>query len=74
MQYSKVTQSVISYIEQHLLEDLGLDYFSALTSYSKFHLLRVFKKETGKTIGEYIRYRRLAVAANLLVNSNETVI
>lgn len=74
MEYSEVTQSVIAYIEQHLLSDLELAHFPELTGYSKFHLLRVFKKETGKTIGEYIRYRKLAVAANLLKDSNETII
>ncbi|WP_301109761.1 helix-turn-helix transcriptional regulator [Sporosarcina sp.] len=74
MEYSEVTQSVISYTEQHLLGDLELEHFQELTGYSKYHLLRVFKKETGKTIGEYIRNRRLAVAANLLIDSNETII
>ncbi|MCI2255325.1 helix-turn-helix domain-containing protein [Domibacillus sp. PGB-M46] len=41
--------------------------------YSTYLLLRVFKQETGKSIGEYIRIRRLAMAATLLLHSEKLI-
>lgn len=40
---------------------------------SESSLRRLFKKEMGKTIDEFVRDIKLAYAANLLVTSNETV-
>lgn len=74
MQYSEVTQKTISYIEGNLTEEIQLDVFPAVIGYSKFHLLRIFKEETGKSIGEYIRLRRVAMAAILLLHSDETIL
>lgn len=74
MQYSEVTQRTISYIESQLQEELPLDSFPRAVGYSKYHLLRVFKEETGRTIGEYIRMRRLAMASMLLLYSDESII
>lgn len=73
MQYSEVTQRTIMYIESHLTEALQLDTFPTVIGYSKFHLLRIFKEETNKSIGEYIRLRRLAMAAALLLHSDESI-
>lgn len=74
MYYSEVTQKVISYIESHLTEDIQLDSFPALIGYSKYHLLRIFKQETGRSIGEYIRQRRLAMASTLLLNTDQSIL
>lgn len=72
--YSQVTQQAIAYIEEHLLDEIIFDHFPKKVGYSKFHFLRVFKKETGKTIGEYIRIRRLAVAATYLLQADVPII
>ena len=74
MQYSEVTQKTISYIESNLMEEIQLNTFPAVIGYSKFHLTRIFKKETGKSIGEYIRRRRLTMAAMLLLHSDESIL
>lgn len=74
MVYSKATQQLILYIENHITDDLQLEQFPSVVGYSKYHLLRVFKQETGLTIGEYIRLRRLATAAMFLLHSDETII
>lgn len=72
--YSEVTQRVIAFIESNLTEEIQLDTFPSVIGYSKYHLLRIFKQETGKSIGEYIRERRLATAAILLLHSNESLL
>lgn len=74
MYYSEVTQRVIAFIESNLTEEIQLDTFPSVIGYSKYHLLRIFKKETGKSIGEYIRERRLATAATLLLHTNEPLL
>ncbi len=45
-----------------------------VVGYSRFHLSRIFKLETGLTIGEYIRLRRLATAASYLLYSDESIL
>jgi len=72
--YSKVTRDVISSLEQHLLEEWQLEDYAVRIGYSKFHLSRLFKQETGITIGDYIRKRRLATAAMYLLYSDESII
>ncbi len=72
--YSEITQKTVSYIEKNLTEDIQLDFFPSLIGYSKYHLFRVFKQETGKSIGEYIRLRRLALASSLLLHTDESII
>lgn len=74
MYYSEITQKTVSYIENNLTEAIQLDSFPAIIGYSKYHLLRVFKQETGKSIGEYIRLRRLALASALLLQTDESII
>lgn len=74
MYYSSITHKTVSYIEENLTEDIQLDHFPAIIGYSKYHLIRVFKKETGKSIGEYIRLRRLALASAFLLQTDESII
>jgi len=74
MEYSQATQRIITYIEEQLVEEIALEFMPNITGYSKFHLSRIFKQETGLTIGEYIRKRRLAVAASSLIYSNASII
>ena len=74
MYYSEVTQRVISYIESNLTEKIQLDTFPSIIGYSKYHLVRIFKQETGKSIGEYIRQRRLAMASTLLLHTDESIL
>jgi len=74
MLYSHVTQHTISYIEHHIYEPILLEELSKKIGYSKYHLLRVFKQETGQTIGDYIRLRKLAIAAKMLIQTEESII
>lgn len=72
--YSKITRKTVSYIECNLTEDINLDSFTSVIGYSKYHLSRLFKKDTGKSIVEYIRLRRLALAAMLLLETEESIL
>lgn len=64
-----ITKSVIDYIEKNLENDLTLEQIAEYAGYSRFHLNRMFKEETGLTIHKYIQTRRLTLAAEKLVTS-----
>ena len=57
---------LISYINEHLCEDLSIRSLSALNCVSPYHMMRIFKEETGYTIGNYITEKRLLKARSLL--------
>lgn len=72
--YSAIVQQIIDILEEHLLTDWQLEHFAKKIGYSKFHLTRTFKEETGFSIGAYIRKRRLAIAAQLLLHTDEPIL
>ncbi len=74
MSYSSIIQETIEYIEENLHEELSLESTAQHAGFSKFHYHRIFQKEVGVTVSEYIRYRRIANAANLLLYSDEKII
>lgn len=74
MSYSPIIQETIEYIEKNLHEELSLENTAQHAGFSKFHYHRIFQKEVGVTVSEYIRYRRIANAANLLLYSDEKII
>lgn len=66
-------KQTIDYIEEHLTDELKLDSLSELNFFSKYHFHRLFKSETGKTLMEYVRERRLTRAAYELAFSSRSI-
>lgn len=64
----------INYMEKHLLENIGAEEVANAVYMSPFYLQKGFKIMTGYSIGEYIRYRRLYMAALDAISDNEKVI
>ena len=64
--YSPTVQKAIVFIESDLSSDLTLSSIAHEQKISSGYLSAVFKKETGKTITEYIRDRRVKHAIYLL--------
>ena len=60
--YNPKIVDLIQYINQHLTESLDVDFLSSRVYLSKYYMMRLFKAETGYTIGNYITYRRLLLA------------
>ena len=56
-------QKAIDYIDTHLLNDLTIDEIAKQAYVSPFHFQRVFHILSGFTVSEYIRNRRLSLAA-----------
>ena len=64
-----VVKQVIEHIESNLEKELDLEAIAQAAGYSKFHLNRLFARETGCTIYKYLQARRLTVAAEKLVKT-----
>ena len=67
--YSKVEKS-LSYIKEHLTEDLSLDKVAKSVSFSPIHFHNTFKTAVGKTLRDYIEEQRIKKATNLLLTTN----
>ncbi len=60
------TGEILRYIEGHLTEDLTIDQISEEFYISKYHMMRLFRRETGRSIHDYLCERRLLRARDLL--------
>ena len=57
---------MLRYIDQHLAEDLTIDLLSEEFFISKYHMMRLFRQETGQSIHAYLSDRRLLHARSLI--------
>ena len=56
----------MQYLDRHLSEDLDMDALAEQFYISKFHMMRLFKAQTGFTIHTYLLQRRLSAARQLI--------
>jgi len=63
---SRLVQSIVEHINDHLLDDLSLDRIAETFFISKFYLERIFKKQMSVTVHNYITQRRLTLARQRL--------
>ena len=63
MEWTGTLKCAISYMEEHLLEDIHAGDVAEAVHISPFYLQKGFRIMTGYSIGEYLRYRRLYLAA-----------
>ena len=59
--------AIIRYLDRHLTEDIAIDDLSERFYLSKYHLMRLFRRETGTTIHGYLTERRLSLARELML-------
>ena len=67
-------QKAIDYMEENLLEPIGIDEIAKQASVSAFHFQRIFAVLTDSSIAEYIRRRRLTLAAEELSRTDHKII
>lgn len=70
----KRMNEALSYIEENLTNDIDLKEVARIALCSEYHFQRMFSFLAGVTLSEYIRRRRLTLAAFELNNSNMRVI
>ncbi|KAA8718124.1 AraC family transcriptional regulator [Morganella psychrotolerans] len=59
----RVVDDILGWIESNLESDLSLEAVAQKAGYSKWHFQRIFKQQTGYTLANYVRGRRLSCAA-----------
>lgn len=60
----------IDFMEQHLYNKIMVDEIAAASHYSTYHFCRIFKALVGDSPKEYLRKRRLTVAADRLLKED----
>ena len=61
-----VTQRILEYIRLNPEKDLSGDTLSKTFSYHKNHINKLVKRETGRSLSEYIRYSKIEYAKTIL--------
>lgn len=68
-----IVKKVLNYIEDNIGKEINVDKIAKSVGYSKFYLNRIFSDCTGITIYKYLQSRRLTIAAEKLVNTEEPI-
>jgi YesN/AraC family two-component response regulator len=68
--YSPVVQKTVLIIDSDLSANISLGSLAKKQNISSGYLSTVFKKETGKTVSEYVRIKRMKHAMHLLATTN----
>jgi AraC-like DNA-binding protein len=61
-----VTQRILEYIRLNPEKDLSGDTLSKTFSYHKNHINKLVKRETGRSLSEYIRYSKIEYAKTII--------
>lgn len=67
-------QRAIDYTEAHLTDEIDYEAVARAAASSPFHFQRMFSMLVGYTLGDYIRMRRLSLAADALHRTNDKII
>lgn len=73
MNYWRVVHKTLLYIEEHLKDDITLYDLSKNAGYSEYHFSRLFKSETGLSVMDYVRKRRLVHALADMDSSRDMI-
>lgn len=72
--YDTSILKVTEYIERRINQKITLEELSREAAFSKYHFMRIFKALTKETLNEYVRKRRLTLAAKELIESDTSLI
>lgn len=72
--YKELITDVVDYIERQINEPIDLEILSKQAGLSKYHLHRIFKSLTSKSLIEYVRERKLACSLKELLNTDLKII
>ena len=73
-EYIPIIENIKNYITANLEYNITPEQIAEAFHYNKQYVGRLFKQKTGKSIKEYINYRRLKLANILLTETNDTVL
>lgn len=68
-----IMNSALTYINEHYMDDISLENVALFAGFSKYYFSRVFKQFSGLPFSEYLTRKRLNVASDLLVRTNQSI-
>jgi AraC-type DNA-binding domain-containing proteins len=74
MEWIECLNKSINYIEEHITEEISYDELAQIACCSTYHFQRMFTYIAGVSLSEYIRRRKMSLAAVDLQGSNEKII
>lgn len=74
MDWMKILSEAIDFMEEHLMEPIDAEAVAASVNTSSFYFQKGFKIITGYSVGEYIRNRRLYLAALDIFGTDNRII
>lgn len=74
MDWINIVQKAIDEIELNIYEEMDSDLLSEHQFVSSFYFQKMFSALCGCTVGEYIRNRRLTLAAFDIIDTNESIL
>ena len=66
--YNRKVIDIIEYINKNLSKDLTIDKLADNFYMSKYHMMRVFKQETGYSVHQYVSEKRILFARTLIMS------
>lgn len=66
MSHQEIINTLTAWIDEHIDQPMNIDVVAKKSGYSKWYLQRMFRTVKRQTLGEYIRQRRLLMAAEAL--------
>lgn len=70
----KLVNDILEYIEKNLYEGIKVEDIANHFYFSRYYLLRVFKRYTNLTINEYINQRKIIKSIDKLINSDNRIL
>lgn len=70
---SDIINSARLYVDQNCALNITLDDIARFSGFSKYYFSRVFKQQLGVSFSEYLRYKRIGMAENLLIHTRQSV-
>lgn len=74
MEWIERLNKSINYIEEHITEEISYDELAQIACCSTYHFQRMFTYIAGVSLSEYIRRRKMSLAAVDLQGGNEKII
>ncbi|WP_435946519.1 superoxide response transcriptional regulator SoxS [Dryocola sp. BD586] len=73
MAHQDIIYTLTEWIDEHIDQPLNIDVVAKKSGYSKWYLQRMFRTVMRQTLGEYIRQRRLLLAARELRSTQRPI-
>lgn len=64
---------ILAYIDDHLHAQISLEDLEQQFYVTRFHICRLFRKETGLTFSQYVNRKKIIIAQQILNNSTASV-